>query len=415
MATKKLPIFHTTFSTYKAINVIGEGGAGRVYKTTDEKGDAFAIKLLNPSFASGEKLRRFKNELFFCLRNKHSNILTISDHGIFGDEGRSSPFYVMPVYDCSLRTLMKSGISQDDAIYFFSQLLDGVEAAHLQGIIHRDIKPENVLFDKNTKTLVVADFGIARFQEEQLFTAVETRPHERLANFLYAAPEQRTKGIAVIQQADIFALGLILNELFTGRVPHGTDYALISSVAPSFAYLDGMVTQMMRQTAADRPATIDLLKQQLISRKVEFVSRQRASELRQTVVPISELDDPLIYDPIRLVGADYQRGTLTLVLSQKINPLWESAFKNMGSHTAVLGKGPEIFRFAGDKAVISSGESDVQRIIDHFKQWLPQVTRIYEANMKRMKKEKEDELKRKLLAEAEENDRRARILKNIRI
>jgi serine/threonine protein kinase len=415
MTTKKLPIFHTTFSIYQATDIIGEGGAGRVYKTTDENGDLFAIKLLNPSLARGEKLRRFKNELFFCLKNKHANILTVLDHGIYRDRDKSSPFYVMPVYDSSLRSLLNSGISQGDAIYYFSQLLDGVEAAHLQGIVHRDLKPENVLFNSNMKRLVVADFGIARFQEEQLVTAVETKPHERLANFLYAAPEQRTRGMVVNQQADIFALGLILNELFTGHVPHGTGYALISSIAPSVAYLDDLVTQMLRQAEKDRPATIEFVKQQLISRKVEFVSRQRASELRQTVVPTSELDDPLIDDPIRLVGADYQHGKLTLFLSQKTNPMWGWAFQNMGSHTAVLGKGPEAFRFAGDKAIIGADESDVQRIIDHFKEWLPRAKRVYESKLKSIKKEEEEELRKKLMAEVEENERRARILKNIRI
>jgi serine/threonine protein kinase len=101
----------------------------------------------------------------------------------------------------------------------FSQILDGVEAAHLQNVIHRDLKPENILCDQNFATIAIADFGTARFTEDILATAIETGPSQRLANFQYAAPEQRTVGGDVQATADIYALGLMLNELFTGSVP----------------------------------------------------------------------------------------------------------------------------------------------------------------------------------------------------
>jgi serine/threonine protein kinase len=80
---------------------------------------------------------------------------------------------------------------------YFSQLLDGVEAAHLQQVVHRDLKPENVLHDTKSDQLTVADFGIAQFEEEELYTLIETTPNRRLANFQYAAPEQRNRGAAV--------------------------------------------------------------------------------------------------------------------------------------------------------------------------------------------------------------------------
>jgi eukaryotic-like serine/threonine-protein kinase len=74
-------------------------------------------------------------------------------------------------------------------------------------VFHRDLKPENILYDRNADRLVVADFGIAHFEEDQLLTAVETKDRERLANFKYAAPEQGIRGRPVDHRADIFAFG----------------------------------------------------------------------------------------------------------------------------------------------------------------------------------------------------------------
>ncbi len=93
----------------------------------------------------------------------------------------------MNLYQGSLRELMADAIPQDQVLIYFAQILNGVECAHLNGIIHRDLKPENILVAKTDGQLVVADFGIARFQEEELFTAVRTKDNSRLANFQYCA------------------------------------------------------------------------------------------------------------------------------------------------------------------------------------------------------------------------------------
>ena len=126
----------------------------------------------------------------------------------------------------------------------------------VNSVYHRDLKPENILFDETTGTLVVADFGIAKFKEEELQTAVETSAQERLANFQYSAPEQRVRGRVVDQRADIYALGLILNEMFTGDVPQGAGFRRIASFAPKYSYLDSAIDSMVQQTPENRPGTI---------------------------------------------------------------------------------------------------------------------------------------------------------------
>ena len=224
---KKRVTFETTFGVYVVDELLGEGGAGRVYGGEGPDGLPVALKVLAEERASADKRARFKNELFFLLRNKHHNIVTVLDHGVARGGGIDGPFYVMSRYQGSLRQLIRDRISPDGVLPLFSQILDGVEAAHLQNVVHRDLKPENILFDSNSGALAIADFGIARFTEDVVVTLVETAPAQRLANFQYAAPEQRSPGQPVGVPADLYALGLILNEMFTGAVPHGTEYRLI--------------------------------------------------------------------------------------------------------------------------------------------------------------------------------------------
>src|SRR5262249_38541747 len=161
---------------------------------------------------------------------------------------------------------------------------------------------------------------------EDLYTLVETRPGDRLANFLYAAPEQRSRGQAVTQTADIYALGLMLNEMFTGSVPGGQGYQTIGSVAPNYSYLDDLVTQMIQHDPANRPASIAVIKQELIGRRNDFVTLQQLNALKQQVIPVSELDDPLIDDPPRLVNWDHfiekNKLIVTLILSRHVNETW---------------------------------------------------------------------------------------------
>jgi serine/threonine protein kinase len=174
--------FETTFGTYIVDELLGEGGAGRVYGGVGLDQSAIAIKILSPEKATSDKRRRFKNEISFLLRNKHKNIVTVLDYGVASGES-GGPFYVMRRYRGNLRNLMSERIDPRDAMAIFSQILDGVEAAHLQNVIHRDLKPENILCDQNFATIAIADFGTARFTEYILATAIETGPSQRLANF----------------------------------------------------------------------------------------------------------------------------------------------------------------------------------------------------------------------------------------
>ena len=268
----------TAFNSYVVDQILGEGGAGRVYGARDTVGTAVAIKVL--SHASKEKRRRFKNEIAFLSHTRHTNIVKVIDHGVADNGSVSGPFYVMKQYAGSMRRVIDAGFAPDAVMPLFSQILDGVEAAHLLDVTHRDLKPENVLVNEAGNEAAIADFGIASFTQEHLHTLVETQPTQRLANFQYAAPEQRTPGKEVSLTADIYALGLMLNEMFTGIVPHGTDYRTIASVADQFGFLDPIVAQMMRHEPAQRPVSIAAVKQLVQKYQAEAVSLQKLDKLR---------------------------------------------------------------------------------------------------------------------------------------
>jgi serine/threonine protein kinase len=374
----------------------------------------YAIKLLHPASAKSEKRKRFQNEIRFCSGHDHAHVICVTDSGVYASESSSAPFYVMPLYGSSLRDLLQQGIQQDQVLPFFTQILDGVEAAHLEKVIHRDLKPENILYDAQSKKLVVADFGIAHFAEDELYTPVETRENSRMANFQYAAPEQLMRGSVVDHRADIFALGRLLNQLFTGNIPHGTAYKTIAAVAPNYAYLDDLVATMIRQIPSERPSSIAKIKDELIGRGHEFVHQQRLSSLKRTVIADSDIDDPLVRNPMELVSAGYENGMLILRLSQPVNDMWQRAFRNFGGHTAVGNKGPDAFLLQGNEARIGASEHDVTDILRYFKEWLPLVNQTY-AKMVRSEKEQKlarqrEELRRKI----EQEETRKRILDKLK-
>jgi serine/threonine protein kinase len=411
---KKSISFETTFGTYVVDELLGEGGAGRVYGGTGLDGNPIALKLLAEDKATTDKRRRFKNEISFLIRNNHPNIVAVLDHGIaHGDV--AGPFYVMRRYHCSLRDLMIKGIDPQKVMPLFSQILDGVEAAHLKRVIHRDLKPENVLCDKDSDIVAIADFGTARLTEDILATIIETAPTQRLANFQYAAPEQRRAGGDVQAAADIYALGLILNELFTGVIPVGTEPRRISQVSEDQAYLDDVVSKMLRQTPSDRPQSITEVKRLIQHHQSDAVSLQRLSKIDGTVIKATAIDEPLAEAPPRLVDASWDEGELTLVLDRPVSPDWVAALRNMSGYTSVLGKGPDVFSFIGKLATVRSSEHQVQAIVDNFKAWLPGATRTLKHRLEQAAQREATQEREQLKRAKETEERRLRVNRNIKI
>jgi serine/threonine protein kinase len=250
-------VFETAYCSYTYVKNIGEGAVGFVHEVADEEGSHRALKIFKPGEPQERRRKRFRNELKYCFENRHPHIVRVHDWGVTESDGETVPFFIMDLYPATLRDKINAKLDPDAAVVVFRQLVDAVSSAHAAGVWHRDLKPENILIATNG-TAVLADFGIAHFVESMLATAIETQPGDRLANFEYAAPEQGRKGQTVTAAADVYALGLILNEMFTGIPPHGKNAPTIGSVAPKLAGLDLLVERMLNHSPDKRPKSSEL-------------------------------------------------------------------------------------------------------------------------------------------------------------
>jgi serine/threonine protein kinase len=167
--------------------------------------------------------------------------------------GGLDPFYVMTLYSKTLRSLMREEPAPHKKLRYIEQVIAGLAFAHQHNISHRDIKPENILYDTQSDCCMLSDFGAAHMPEDVAITDVDTSSGERLANFRYAAPEQREPGGKGDQRSDVFSLGLILNEMFTGKLAVGEDYLRIGSLNPIFKPLDELIESMLQQDPDSRP------------------------------------------------------------------------------------------------------------------------------------------------------------------
>jgi serine/threonine protein kinase len=405
-------IFETATNTYTEDALLGQGGAGTVFRVLDADGQPFALKCLNAS--QSVKRRRFKNELWFCQQEQHANIIRVVDSGVLLDRNLPSPFYVMPLFDGTLRTLTQNSLPPDRVLPLFDQVLSGVQAAHLKSVFHRDLKPENILYDRASRLLVVADFGIAHFGEDELLTAVETRNQERLANFIYAAPEQGVRGGLVDQRADIFALGLILNEMFTGTPPIAAGYPLIGGIAANYGYLDQIVDRMIQYSPEERYAEIGKVKEELRTRGNEFVALQRLDTAKRAVVPAFAPDDPLKGQDVKTTDFDWEDGVLRVGLDPTPPPAWRQAMASLGEFSYIGLSQPQNVRFQNGKAIVPCDVPSVAQVYQFFKQWVDRANTVYRQGLIREAHGKEQQERQRLDQQRKAAEERAQALANLR-
>ncbi|RKY18801.1 MAG: hypothetical protein DRQ55_12380 [Planctomycetota bacterium] len=204
---------------YKLQEVIGQGGMGRVYRARHHHLDrTVAIKVLAPHLCrDGSLVQRFKREARALARLQHPHIVAIHDMGSQGDVH----YFVMEHVDGpNLRQLMAEGsVSVRRALSLVSQVCDALQFAHDEGIVHRDIKPENILIDRAGRPKV-ADFGLASVLQDELAPSELTHTGMVIGTYNYMAPEQKHSA-RVDHRADIYALGVVLYELLTAKLPAG--------------------------------------------------------------------------------------------------------------------------------------------------------------------------------------------------
>jgi Tol biopolymer transport system component/predicted Ser/Thr protein kinase len=202
-----------TISHYSVLEKLGEGGMGVVYKAKDITLDRIvALKFLPARFADSEEERmRFLQEARAASALNHSNVATI--HEIAEAEGET--FLVMEYVDGkTLRAKTEPGpLTGKEPLQIAIQSADAIQKAHEKGIIHRDIKSENIMVTTDGRVKVM-DFGLARLKGG---TRV-TKPGSTVGTAAYMSPEQ-IQGMEVDARADIFSFGVVLYELYAGKLP----------------------------------------------------------------------------------------------------------------------------------------------------------------------------------------------------
>lgn len=206
---------------YKIIEMIGGGGMSNVYLAHDMILDRdVAIKVLRYDFSNEEDLhRRFQREALSATSLTHPNIVNIFDVGEDGDihylvmeyvEGKTLKQYIVD----------SAPLPPVEAVDIMKQLTSAIANAHHNQIIHRDIKPQNILMDDQLH-VKITDFGIAMALSATSFT----QTNSVLGTVHYLSPEQARGGTAT-KKSDIYALGIVLFELLTGRLPFSGESAV---------------------------------------------------------------------------------------------------------------------------------------------------------------------------------------------
>lgn len=269
---------NTRLGPYQLCKIIGRGSSTTVYQAYQPSLHRYvAIKLLH--LLDPELTLRFEREAQAIARLQHPNILPVYDYGEAGDVR----YLVMQYIESSVTLgdrLHEFGAQPAVALRLMSGLLGGLSYAHARGVIHRDIKPSNILLPA-PEWPVLADFGIAKLTD---MTGQLTRPGQVVGTVAYLAPEQ-ARGAPADERTDVYAAGVVLFELLTGRPPFTgpTPMAVLSQHAyaepPSLrsinvalpVELELVVQRALAKDPADRPQSAQAMAAELaqLARQIE--------------------------------------------------------------------------------------------------------------------------------------------------
>ncbi len=248
---------------YQLLERLGGGGMGEVYRAEHQlAGRVVALKILRPDHAQDENLtRRFFQEAQAANKIRHPNIVDVLDAGL----SEQGPYVVMECLEgvsLSLALSRLGTLPEGAALAIVLPMLDALDAAHRRGIVHRDLKPENVFLARlqpeagSPVTVKLLDFGIAKVLDVGQGSSPETHTGVIFGTPDYLSPEQATGEGVLDGRSDLFAVGIVLFELLTGRRPFeaptavATAYRIAHAAAPTLGQM-GVRADPRIQSALD--------------------------------------------------------------------------------------------------------------------------------------------------------------------
>jgi serine/threonine-protein kinase len=279
------PLVGTVLSnTYKIVRILGEGGMGRVYEAQHTRiaSKRFALKALHPEFARRkEVLVRFQREVEAAASIESPHVVGVFDVDQTED---GQPYLVSELLqgkELGDYLQERGRINVGFAVRIARQICTALGAAHERGIIHRDMKPENVFLsgDVHEPVVKVLDFGISRLEGQAGNTLTKTGIV--MGTPSYMAPEQ-AKGLRVDQRVDVYAVGAILYQCVTGKIPFDR-----SDATATLAAVLTEEPERPRAIAPDIPEHFEMIIQRAMAREVED-RYQNMAELDAALAPYDE-------------------------------------------------------------------------------------------------------------------------------
>ena len=243
----RFPAGTTLASRFRILGLLGKGGMGEVYRALDlTLNQPVALKFISPAHTSEAALARFRNEVRIARQVSHPNVCRVYDIGVIEGLHFLSMEYVDGEDLASL--LRRIGrLPSDKALEFTRRICAGLAAAHERGVLHRDLKPANIMIDGRGQVRIT-DFGLAALAGEVPGGDI------RSGTPAYMSPEQKA-GKDVTTRSDIYALGLVLHEMFTGARPgqsQATPTTLVKDLDPT---IERVILRCLDADPHNRPSS----------------------------------------------------------------------------------------------------------------------------------------------------------------
>ena len=282
---------------------VARGGMATVYQATDQRLERpVAIKIMHPHLAEDEEFtRRFIQEARQAARLAHPNIVNVFDQG---QEGAITFIVMEYLPGITLRELLNDfgALTPAQTLDIVKAILFGLDAAHQAGIVHRDLKPENVLLADDGR-IKIADFGLARAAGNNTATS-----QALLGTIAYLSPELISRGVADVR-SDIYALGIMMFEMLTGKQPYQGDQA----VTIAYQHTNDYVSAPSSHNPAI-PAEFDEVVSWCTGRSPD----ERPPHARALLEHVVELEKLLGPDTLSQAT---QALNLTVAMTQRLSPL----------------------------------------------------------------------------------------------